>query len=433
MREYGSTCIVIIHSNVPPEPQKRMQVSILTTSLLILLSIAVDASAEEAAQSASASGAGITRPFELRTVDYGEWGHLEYSRIILEPPDQYIDLSEDLKAQQNETVWKIAGNSIEDVSRVLLECGIPGDTITGLLEPTAIRRNEETGWFEIRPSDEIVLGLSADQRERLYPLLMPQTTKSPFFQPFALTPGGIREVSMIPTRLPDDTVNLIEELTYRMGRVKRFSDVNFLFARAENFEEKRRILKVLGRETSLSVRIVLSDESNLKGLEYYWSSGGRNREILPILRSVVRAPGVERLDIAHLLPPTPRKLIHTYPSPSGYGIAGDMPDCFWTAFSFFADDPPERHLDFTNHVFLERYEPTSPPFKLGDLILIQNEEEGTWIHACNYIAEELVFTKNGKSMGRPWIISHLSSVVESYLKDENVKATFYRLKPGYLR
>ena len=69
--------------------------------------------------------------------------------------------------------------------------------------------------------------------------------------------------------------------------------------------------------------------------------------------------------------------------------------------------------------------------QFGDLILIKDAETGDWIHACNYIADDLIFTKNGKSMGRAWIISKLSDVVNSYFNTNKIKVSFHRLKTSY--
>jgi len=370
-------------------------------------------------------------PFQVRKTQSGPWGIIEYSRLILEPPTPYIERSEDLKDPNGETVWNILAESIDGAQRILEEAEFDSVTIRELTREENVTVNPDTGWFEIRPSEEVILTMTPEQRFRLYPKLRPYLAENPYFQAFALTPGGIRDVVKTPTGLPDKTIELIEQLTYFKGKARRFSDIRLLFSRANSYDEKIRILKVLGREPDISARLILRQDSNLAELEEFWGAGGRNREVFPILRSVIATREVDRLDIAHLLPPTPRKLVHTYPTPWGYGIGGDAPDCFWSAFSFFSDSPPDRYLDFTNHVFQERYEPAPPPMQFGDLILIEDAETGDWIHACNYIADDLIFTKNGKSMGRAWIISKLSEVVNSYFNTNKIKVSFHRLKTSY--
>lgn len=371
--------------------------------------------------------------FRTQNTQPGPWGIIEYSRLVLEPSDHYIKLSTDLEDPGSETVWAILSDSPEGVCRTLADAGFETDKVASLTSSDQMVQNPATGWFEITPGEKVILEMTSEQRSKLYPQLQPQKPENPFYQPFALPPGGIREITTTPTGLSERTISLIEQLTYSKSKAKRFSDIRLIFSKTDSYEEKVRILKVIGREPDLSARLIVNVQSDLASLEKYWGAGGRNRESLPMLRSVLAAEGVDRLDIAHLLPPTPRKLIHTYPTPWGYGIGTDMPDCFWTAFSFFSDDPPDRHLDFTAHVFEERYETALPPFQFGDLILISDAETGEWIHACNLIADELVFTKNGRSMGRAWIISTLPEVVNSYFNTENVRVSLHRLKPEFLR
>ena len=71
-----------------------------------------------------------------------------------------------------------------------------------------------------------------------------------------------------------------------------------------------------------------------------------------------------------------------------------------------------------------------PPGKLGDLIMISSKKNGHLVHACNYIAGDFVFSKNGNSPKRPWIFTTLGNVVENYLEDD-LTLSFYRLKPEY--
>lgn len=369
--------------------------------------------------------------FQVREIPPGPWGRLEYSGLILEPPDHFIDLSDDLKNWRQGIRWALDVPTREEAAEILSQAGISPEMTARLTSQEMMTQNGETGFFEIHPAEGDLLALTPEQRSKLYPRLAPKVPENPYFVPFALPSGGIRDVTVLPAGVPEGTIDLIEQLSYRKAGVMRFSDIVYLFQKTSSEEERRRILKTIGRETSLAVRLVLSDESDLATLERFWGAGGRNREILPILLSVVTTAGVDRLDIAHLLPPTPRKLLNTYPSPEGYGLPGESPDCFWTAASFFAEEPPERYLDFVSHVIKERYEIVTPPYQLGDLILISDPSTEEPIHACNFIAEDLVFTKNGRSSGRPWVLSNLKTVLERYLKVEEVNLSFYRLKSGF--
>ena len=51
--------------------------------------------------------------------------------------------------------------------------------------------------------------------------------------------------------------------------------------------------------------------------------------------------------------------------------------------------------------------------QLGDLVFLTTEND-TVIHAAAYLADDLVFTKNGVSHTQPWILMHQDDMVETY-------------------
>lgn len=375
----------------------------------------------------------IHRTHSKIQISVGSWGEIEFYPIILEPSDFYLLTSEDFKQSSTKTVWRFDANDGTAVQKILINSGLSPELASRLVRPQFLSKNATINLMEITPPEEVILGLTQAQRAQLYPQLMPKNTISPFFQPFTLPNGGIDAVSHRPTGLPPDQIDRIRKLSFTLGSTTRLSDINLLMGKAMNDDERLRILKTLSRNSSLSTRLKLHPGTNLQKLTSYWECGGKNKDIGPILESVIRTSGIDHIDLVHLLPPTPRKLLHTYPSPSGEGLGDDLPDCFWTSFAFFADTPPDRHLDFVGHIFNERYELAEKPLQFGDLVLFTKDGPTDWIHACNYIAGNLVFTKNGMSMGRPWTILPLNDVAQSYLSGQEITISFFRLKPGYQR
>ena len=136
------------------------------------------------------------------------------------------------------------------------------------------------------------------------------------------------------------------------------------------------------------------------------------------------------LDIVHLMPPVPRGLLNSFPR-SEMSVGDEPPDCFSTSMSFFAGEPPSRHLDAIWHVFDERYEKARQPWQFGDLVLMRDPDTSEMLHACNYIAADIVFSKNGSDPMRPWVLARLRDVMQEYLIHERLSASFYRLKPEF--
>ena len=104
-----------------------------------------------------------------------------------------------------------------------------------------------------------------------------------------------------------------------------------------------------------------------------------------------------------------------------------------TALSFFSDEPPPRFLDSVDLALDERYERATRPWKLGDVLVLSDPNTGEIVHACNYIAADIVFTKNGITATRPWVLARLSEVMTEYLMSERLSGSFYRLKAEYRR
>ncbi|MDF1738435.1 MAG: hypothetical protein P1U86_04690 [Verrucomicrobiales bacterium] len=361
----------------------------------------------------------------------GPWGHLEFYQLVLEPSDFFLAVSSDLRTWREGTVWRFSALNADGVEGILENAGIKRELREILLSDRYMTFNSEAGIFEIRPPEDVIIALDPESRGLLYPQILPFHARNPFHTTYALPVGGLDKVTYVSTGVPQEQLDLIKKLSYKRGNTTQFADIRLVFSRAQSEDERHRIIKTIARERSLSVKLRITEENNLSQLANYWSAGGKNKEILPMLESIMMTSGIETLDLVHLLPPTPRKLLNSYPSEDGSGLGNEMPDCYWTAASFFSEDPPDRFLDSIAQVIDNRYEKASRPLQLGDFILLTDKQTGRAIHACNYIAGNLIYTKNGKSLGRPWIISSLEDVVEEYLSVEEMSLTFLRLKPQY--
>jgi hypothetical protein len=50
---------------------------------------------------------------------------------------------------------------------------------------------------------------------------------------------------------------------------------------------------------------------------------------------------------------------------------------------------------------------------LGDLLLLSARNEAV-VHAAVYVADDLVFTKNGESYTQPWILMRMADMIDTY-------------------
>lgn len=365
-------------------------------------------------------------------VSEGMWGRLEFFPVYMEPADAFYEQhSRYAFFKDREAVWRFYTEKKEDVQKIFLDAGFEKSVTKTLTGKDSLRPGETPGTFEIRPPEEIVLGMTDEQRSHLYARLYPKAEKNLYFRPIELPAGGFAALTAVPTGISPKLENFMEQLCFVQNRSVLFSDLGFLLGRAGSEEERLRVMKTLLRERSFNVRLRVPRGMDLVRALNFWSAGGRNNGAADILDSAARNPSIAHIDLVHLLPPTPKKLLHTYPTREGYMIQDAVPDCYWTALSFFIDEPPERYLDEIGPLFEQRFDPVTDFMIFGDLVVVRRRSDGKPVHACNYLAGNLVFTKNGFSAARPWVISTLKDVTESYLSAGPIQVSYFRLKPEY--
>ena len=126
-------------------------------------------------------------------------------------------------------------------------------------------------------------------------------------------------------------------------------------------------------------------------------------------------------------------MLNTYFTPARPSLA---PSCFWTAFNFGAEKPDDRFLVIpgitTEHPTLAgqelaaNYTPIPAPARLGDIIGYRRKGAVDMLHVCVFIADTIVFTKNGYTFSKPWIFSPLEEVDALYLTSPDVERVYFR-------
>jgi hypothetical protein len=67
------------------------------------------------------------------------------------------------------------------------------------------------------------------------------------------------------------------------------------------------------------------------------------------------------------------------------------------------------------------------PSQFGDLLLLLGRDNQA-LHMCVYVADEVVFTKNGASTRQPWVLMRVSEMLGEYEKDKPFELVKYRRK-----
>ncbi|MCB1076991.1 MAG: hypothetical protein KDM64_04090, partial [Verrucomicrobiae bacterium] len=58
--------------------------------------------------------------------------------------------------------------------------------------------------------------------------------------------------------------------------------------------------------------------------------------------------------------------------------------------------------------------------------VISESDTGEAVHACSFIADDMVYTKNGLSLMRPFTIASLETMLSNYHKQGATAVSYYR-------
>ncbi len=353
----------------------------------------------------------------------GPWGTLEYYRIPLDVPERYLPF---LTTPSQRTEWVFPPLGSETNLRALLsEAGIDPVEVDRLLKGSTILSGSEI--LRVFPTDEAILEMPHETRGRLYRLLSGYEENPYHVRPIYIDSDNLSSW-FAGSSFPRTAIEDISKLAYATPRERGFffSDTPFILRRASSTTEEREILRRLLRRQSLIVRLRVTRENLTREIGEYWT-GYKNKAVMPLLESVVAAKDGAAVDIAHLLPATPRQLLNRFPDP-GDGISGRLPDWFWTCYNFFRFVPRNVYADSPERTALlfREFEPTLPPLQFGDMLLLNSGTDT--IHGCVHIADDIVYTKNGADLFSPWALMRLEDVVAYHDLHGDVSISVYRRK-----
>ena len=351
----------------------------------------------------------------------GPWGQLEYFYTYLEAPDHIMEL---VNTPSEKTAWEFPDKDLDEMRRFLSEAGMTESAIESTFQRSIPFQLGPR--YRLYPPPRVVEELAPDCRRTIYGELRRHGGNRNYQSPVIIESGDVREW-FSGSGLSPETVTLIERLSYRVGSALVFSDIPILLSRIKNDREERALLKALTRTRSIMVRLKVNPDSDFESLKDYWTVGNRNTDILPILESYANAPGLSRIDLAHLLPPTPRKYLYTFPSPE-LGIEGVYPDSFWTSLNFFRYLPSDDYHQsgIVTASFKKSYARASKPYRYGDILLLSDRDGGNARHACVFIADDIVYTKNGRSVRTPFMLMKLDDLLARFSSDNQPIVSAWR-------
>ena len=368
---------------------------------------------------AKQSPAAAARPETKYEVKSGAWGELDFQRILLEPPEEFIRPD---AGNPSPVVWVFHQATSDGLAALWIRAGL-SETERRALQDVTTHPADDT--FLVQPPASIVLGLSATARGTIYGVLAESPENRPQREPFRFRADAVDEW-FENSHVSSGVIALTKRLLYQQHNAVFFADVDVVFPQIPMMEERLALLKTLARRTALIVRLRVPHNADVEALARYWRHGRRSKDARPLLASLAQQPDGGEIDIAHLLPKFARSLLNTYPDP-GVSVSHD---CHWTSFNFFEDEIDERYsqIDFVKQTLLSDYYQVTGEPMLGDILLFV-QGDGVVVHSCVHIADGIVFTKNGASFFVPWTLSRHDNVVAAYsLSPTPLEIRRYRLK-----
>ena len=349
----------------------------------------------------------------------GPWGELDYSRIVMEPPAEFAGAY----AQSEPEVprWVFPGQTRDQVSLFLQSAKLTSNQWNEI----QARAEWSTGpnGTIVRPAREWVLGLTRESRSLIYDVLADSEENAA--QYYALCyHAELMDEWLGNAGLQPATLQLIKSLLYVKERTLFLGDLNLAMSLVPDPAERLRLAKALYRQSALLVKLRVRPTSNIDALVSYWSRGGRTKDVKPLLESLPKLPNGFMIDINHLLPKFARAYLNTYPQPN----VDSCHDCHWAALNFFNLDPLEKYAnrqDAAAAYMSDYYAITGNPL-LGDILVLVTPQ-GKALHSCVYVADDIVFTKNGLTSCAPWVLMELTDVLAFYAQQQPFRVVTYRL------
>ena len=349
------------------------------------------------------------------------WGELFVRDIKIQPPEEYLAF----ELQHITTpVWIFDGQSVAQVRQVMLSSGLTTAQADRALAPGKVSSSNAN--TTVSPDNELVSSLSPDTRAKLYHELAHSSENEHMRFPFCYS-GNTFVEAFATNHVSPVVTEMVRKLMYPRGELQCFSDYELVLQQISDKGEQMRLLRALSSESAVMAGVRLRPDTDTDKLLGYWAwpGGIRVKDVAPLIESLKHtADG--RIGLVYLLPQFARQRLYTFPMPSRPGDAAM--DCHWSTMNFFNEVPDDHFTDpaYTVKYLESNYYQIAKPTKYGDIILFLDGNSNNAIHSAVYLADDIVFTKNGNNMAQPWMLMHLKDLTSKYESDGPGRVLIYR-------
>jgi hypothetical protein len=370
--------------------------------------------------------ANSTGPARTEVVDRSRpWGRIEALKI---PFADSEELFPDRAIRLQPPHWFFEGISKPQLADLLASAGLAQEQVVELLSQSRCQ-SLSNGWL-VMPAPTLVRDLKPSSRQKIYENLARNPSNYAQQFPFRFHPGDF-DSRFDGSGLSPKKLSEIESLTYTNWGVLCLADLEILPSLL-NSNEFNQVIESLYRLPAYRLRLRIYSEADVATLMKYWGKGGREEKIRPFLESLARVPRTNgiTIGIGYFLPEFARVRLDTFPT--GWPEPQTAKeDCFWTSLNFFNAQPDMRYLDagFVRSALRTEYDPIKGQPMFGDVVLLLTSA-GDGRHACVYLADDYVFTKNGQNLLAPWVIMKMSDMLLLFASDPPLRPMILRRKEG---
>lgn len=356
-------------------------------------------------------------------IESGAWGDLLTYDIRVEQPKEYTAFQQ---LSTSGPRWHFGSLTLPAVRQLLLDSGLTEAQVTTALAPQNIL--SENGNITLKGDEPLILSLSPEVRSKLYLELAKNPANQNYAMPCYVPHNDVTKL-LTKDRVPLDKIApLIRKLIYQRNGFSYFSDQDLILAHIQTEEGRHDFFQSLTGQNAVIVRLLIRPSSDIDKVLNYWGlpvSGVRIKDLRPLLEAEQKLPDGGHLSILYFLPPLARERLYTSPLPN----LNDQkpPDCHWSALNFFNSKPDDRLLDpsIASRVVVENYYKIAKPGIYGDLVLLLNPQ-GHVVHSAVYIADNIVFTKNGINFAVPWLLMRTNDMLGAYSHTVPLQLAYYR-------
>jgi hypothetical protein len=360
----------------------------------------------------------IGTTYELKP---GPWGKITAQPILIEAPASLLTVNFRL----GDGRWYVRARTPDQVSAFLRGAGLTPEQISRIL-PTLQPVNGNADLLAALPPEDLVRSLAVDVRSNLYDKLAAIPENFAQVEPFRTTELHL-DAWLDAAKLPPDLIAEVKSLMWRRGSGLFFSDYNIVADKIASPATKLELLAQLTHKSSVVLTLHVPSGDKVDDLVAYYGVNGRREKVEPILEALSEAGG-GTIGFSNMLPVFARGRLYRFPDPlPGKDIS---PDCHWSSFNFFKQGQPDDSLQTVEGVtkaLRQNYKEVGGQPQFGDIVLLTLPDASS-IHSAVYIADNIVFSKNGPSLAAPFIFTTIEDMLAFYPNAESIRLTYYRLK-----